>query len=473
MPFEHDNLEKDSMSQKPAKEGFVPRSTNSIRISDENLLDTMSQRYGKKIVGESNNIKTALCAIISRNLPKKFRFSLIILNQSSTGKSYFLNNILEPLKGTDDLIDFTDFTEAYLKRGISDLNEKIIKIEQLEKRDEKGQLSFHKLKHLLTEGVLRFGNVDNDDKGKRVAKTFTVKGYPVILTTATDSNIDPETQNRFLMMELDESEQQTDRIVKHMLDDYSKIIDDNEWSKDVEEIADVLQHLKEAGRMLVEDIKIPFADKIESMIPKNLTIRRDLSKILNLTCVIAFIHCKNRDKLVSKNVEHFPTNSFGECEEIRKGIIIAKPEDLKKAIQIAGNTINQTISKTTRNTKKFYAALKKIANEKTLDDQGVTLKDLIQKTGDPESTIRHHLNILREYGFIIVDYSQKEHTFMPLDKEFTKFTLNDIQFYDKEYKAWIDSILPDSYEFVTCPKNDDFTPKLDKKSRQKGVCEVL
>jgi len=99
-------------SREVTKPQSVGKTGDSMRISDENLLLTMSRRYARKIVGEEGNIKTALCSILSRHLPKKFRFNLIILNQSSTGKSYFLNNILEPIKDTDDIIDFTDFLES-------------------------------------------------------------------------------------------------------------------------------------------------------------------------------------------------------------------------------------------------------------------------------------------------------------------------------------------------------------------------
>ena len=458
MLIDQDDLTK---SRTLTKSGFVTKSANFMPISDENLLLTISRRYARKIVGEEGNIKTALCSILSRHLPKKFRFSLIILNQSSTGKSYFLNNILEPIKNTDDVIDFTDFSEAYLKRSFDDVNGKIIKIEQMEKRDENGKLSFHRLKHLMSEGVLRFGNVDNDDKGKKQARVFEVKGFPIFLTTATDSNIDPETENRFLIMELDESEQQTQRIINYTLTDYSKIDNGLEWNQDKIELEKIFQELKQSS-IMIEDVKIPFADKIEAMLPKNLTIRRDLGKILNLTCVIAFIHYKNRDRLRRKKPEHLPVTMFGECEEIHKSIIIAQAQDLQQAIEIAGNTINQTINKTTHKTQELYVRLKKIANEKTLDDQGVTIKDLLEATKWPENTIRGHLRKLKEFGFIIRDETQKEHHYMPLEKEFSKFKLGEVNFTEEDYQKWKDSVITPDWEFVGCSlkgENELILPK--------------
>jgi len=459
--MEHNTPNIPAESREGTKPESVGKTVNSMPISDENLLLTMSRRYARKIVGEEGNIKTALCSILSRHLPKKFRFNLIILNQSSTGKSYFLNNILTPIKDTDDIIDFTDFSEAFLKRSFSDVDRKIIKIEQLEKKDDKGQLSFHRLKHLMTEGILRFGNVDNDEKGRKQAKVFEVRGFPIFLTTATDSNIDPETENRFLIMELDESEEQTKKIIDYTLSDYSKIYNNSEWQQDVSDLKEIFQELKQSS-VMIEDVKIPFADKIEAMLPKNLTIRRDLGKILNLTCVIAFIHYKNRDRLKRIKPEHLLVSMFADTEEIHKSIIIAQAQDLQQAIEIAGNTINQTISKTSHKTVELYARLKKIANEKQQDDQGVTIKDLLEDTNWPENTIRDNLRKLKQFGFIVRDESQREFKYVPLEKEFSKFNLGNVSFTEDDYQRWKDSVLTPDWEFVGCTKKVENKPVLPK-----------
>jgi len=433
------NLECHEKISSTTKSDFVLNSENSIRkinLNDTNLLNTIARRYDSKIVGEEKNIKTALCSIISRDLPKEYRSSLIILNQSSTGKSYFLNNVLEPFRNTGDIIDFTDFTEAYFKRSQDNVNGKIIKLEQLERRDDKGRLSLERLKHLLSEGRLKFGNVDQNEKGQRVAKTFEIVGVPVILTTATDSNIDSETENRFLVMELDESDEQTERIIKHTLNKYSTLGSDNSWQNDLEELEKIFRELKQASHF-IEEIKIPFADKMESMLPKTLTIRRDLQKILNLTCVIAFIHFKNRDKLKRKDPEHMLTSMFADTEEIHKSIIIAKPEDLKQAIEIAGNTINQTLNKTTFKSMELFVRVKKLAGEKPVDEQGVSFRELMKETGWKESTLRDHLRALKENGFITRDDTQKEHRYYPLEKKFSDFKINNLIFSEEEYQNWI------------------------------------
>jgi len=143
----------------------------------ENVLNALSSDFSQKLIGEEKNIKTAICALISKDLPKEYRFSLMVVNPSSTGKSYFINTLLEPFKESGDVIELTNFTEAYLKRSVSNVNGKIIKLEQLESKDEKGNIALNGIKHLMSEGEYVSGIVDVDEHGKRVAKEFKIVGF--------------------------------------------------------------------------------------------------------------------------------------------------------------------------------------------------------------------------------------------------------------------------------------------------------
>ena len=436
-------------TQETAREIFA---NNSLVKAQENRLDAISQKYASKIIGEEKNIRLGVCALASRNLPKKFRFSLIVVNQTATGKSHFLNSLLEPLRTSDDVIDFTDFTEAYFKRRFGDLNGKILKVEQLEKRDDNSQLSFARIKHLMTEGKLVFGNVD-EDKGKRSPVEYVVTGYPIILTTATDTNIDPETENRFLVVELDESEDQTRRINKLQLEEYSKT-NISAWNK--KDLEKDFEDLKLVS-VLIKDIKIPFADKLETILPTSLNMRRDLPKILALTSVIAFLNHKNRDKFQSKTPENFLISTLGNTEEIHKAVIIAKTEDFDKALEIAGNSLKKALDRVTKRTWTVYEKAKDLFNSKTLDNPGgITSKELQKVTGMPESTLRNHLNILKENGFISKDESEREFKFYPLDKPRSDLSSIKIDYSEVEYQEWIKDWLENNqdYRFVATSRNE-------------------
>jgi len=416
------------------------KSTPKLDSKDVKLLDTIAQRY-TSVVGEKKNIKTLLCCLISKDLPKKYRNSVIISNPSSTGKSYLLNKVLEPFK--DDagtVLDFTDMTEAYVKRSLSDVNGKIIKIEQLESRNEQGQLSFHKLKHLLSEGRLCFGQYDADetDKSKK-AKKFEVVGIPIIVTTATEFAIDSETQNRFFMMQLDESEDQTKRIIDHTLNDYQYA---NDNAKFDEELAKFYKQLAKMARR-TEMVLIPFADKMKGKLPHKLEIRRDLSKILNLTCVIAFIHAQNRDRFVT--TKPLLSDQWGNTEDSEFYYFIAKPEDFDEAVEIAGDTIKQTLNKSSHRLMAVQSLLRKLFNDKSLlDEQGTIVKEFRGPTGLTDNRIREYLNELVNRGFAWRDDSDKEYKYYPEDQKFKEVDATDLKYTDLEYKDWITEILEDN-----------------------------
>lgn len=467
----------------PTETSFVSQNqelTNKINPKDPKLLDAIARKYSSKIVGELNNIKTLICSFVSKDLPKKFRLSAIISNSSSTGKSYLLNNVLQPFK--NDLIDYTDFTEAHFKRSQHNVNGKIIKLEQLERVNDDKQLSIQRLKHLLTEGVLKFGCVERGEKGENIPKDFVVSGYPVFVTTATKFDIDSETANRVFMMELDESDIQTERIIKYTLSDYSKIKANDEWETSIEELTMFFNQLKKMAQH-TEGILIPFAHKLESVIPKHLEIRRDLAKILNLTCVIAFIHGLNRPYLQDNKPKNFLVDNFGSTEKECTYWVIAKPEDFTEALEIAGQTIKQTINKTSVKQMQLLALVKKLYSENCiLESRGVTVKDIVKHSsvikngGYSENRARELLNWLANNGFLTRDDITRENQYFPTEKKFSDLEATSINFTQEEFDIWLKTqleLLGERYSLVgswdgdSASKMNDFTNKIKENDATK------
>jgi len=251
---------------------------------DKDIMSKIVEGFRSKIVGEDNNIKLLWLACISKDLPKKNRLSVIITSQSSAGKSNLINTILEPFY--DNVVDYTDYTPAFLNRSQMNMNGKIFKIEQIEKTNDKKQVTISTLKFLITEGKIRIGLVDKNEKGKHSPKVLEVVGIPVVLTTSTNYNIDPETLNRTLLMQVDETEQQTRKIVSHIFDSYSTLSINSTWKIELEELKKLAKTYNRLAHR-IRDVVIPFGYKLEQEIPTfDLTIRRDLPKILNITSTI-------------------------------------------------------------------------------------------------------------------------------------------------------------------------------------------
>ena len=294
-------------------------------LSDPEILDKIVNCYGPKIIGEENNIKLLFCACLSKDLPKKNRLSIIITSQSSAGKSNLVNNVLEPFK--EDVLDFTDYTPAYLQRSGFDMNGKIFKMEQMERTNENKQITLGNLKFSLSEGKMKMGLVDKNDKGKNEPRTLEVNGIPVFISTSTNYKIDPETINRTFLMQVDETEEQTKKVISHIAEDYSTLIINDKWKKKLEELQNYSKTYKEFAHQ-IRDISIPFMDRLIDVIPtSNVTIRRDLPKILNLACVIAFIHFPFRTKIRNNDGEHFIQDQWGKTEKNYTYTIIVEPSD--------------------------------------------------------------------------------------------------------------------------------------------------
>lgn len=418
-------------------------------VKDPAILDVIAQAYSCKIVGESNNIKVLFCACISRNLPRKYRLSAIIASQSSAGKSNLVNSVLAPFK--NDVIDYTEYTQAFLKRQIAfSMDGKIFKMEQMEKTNENKQASIGSLKFLLTEGKLRVGLVERDQTGKQTPTTLEVNGIPVFISTSTNFNIDPETLNRTFLMQVDESEEQTKRIVSHIFDGYATLTINDRWEAETRELEKLVEIYKGLCHQIT-DIIIPFGKKIIDRIPTSqITIRRDLQKILNLTCVIAFLHASNRIRIQDVDGKQFLTGSFGEMEERFTYALIAEPSDFKEALEIAGSTIKQTLNKLNESSMDTFQKIKQACYQKasenrtqqTLDslsdDEGITVKEMAVILRKSDNRTRELMNQLWNSGFLHREKTKsKEYLYSLTDKEFEKIAIDDIEFTSEELEQWV------------------------------------
>lgn len=399
----------------------------------ESILGEVVSLYNPKIKGEENNIKFLFCACISKNLPRDYRLHVIITSQSSGGKSNLINTLLEPFK--EDVLDFTEYTSAFLNRHQSNMDGLIFKMEQMEKTNDKKQVSLASMKFLLSEGKLRIGLVDKNEKGQQTPKTLEVNGIPVFISTSTNYNIDPETLNRTFLMQVDESEEQTKRIITHVLDKYSSINYNSEWENNLQKLYDISQTYKEVSKQF-KGIYIPFADKIKELIPSvNLTMRRDLPKILNLTCVIAFLNFTKRKKIPFDGGQYFYDNL--KAHKMSSYYLLAEPDDFKQAIQIGGETIQQTLNKINSSSMDIYKIFMKLYNENPLG--GVTTSDLKTMTSLSQNRVGELLKQLYDMGFLRRDKEGKEYRYFPTEKKFENIKVDDIAFTEEELDLWLKS----------------------------------
>ncbi|MBU4501669.1 MAG: hypothetical protein KKA79_03695 [Nanoarchaeota archaeon] len=166
-------------------------------------------------------------------------------------------------------------------------------------------------------------------KGKAV--DIEIKGKPAILVTTATANPKAEILNRFNLISLDETEEQTKRIMekqgkrseKGYSEEYDTIITES------------LSFLKRVN------IKIPFGSKLSHFFPANiLRMRRDFERFLNLIKSSVALHQKQR----KQDEEGYYIAEKEDYELARNLIItiqtnsmIGLPHRLKKAYDCCNN----------------------------------------------------------------------------------------------------------------------------------------
>ena len=425
-------------------------------LLDPNLLGQIANSFNEKIVGETNNKKILFLACLSKDLPQENRISAMISSSSSAGKSNITNRILDAF--SEDVIEYTQFTDSFYmrKHGNTSLDGKIIKIEQMEKENKEGQADLFRLKHQLSEGKTKTGLSERNEEGKWEAKDMIVHGYPVFISTTTNPEIQSETINRLFLIELDESKEQTARITKQVLNQYSTLKKENTWGIQINEIKKLVEIYKKAARQ-IESVIIPYGPKLEKLFPNaNMELRRDLKKILNLTCVITFCHFARR-KVLSKVVP--VAKDYFEVEQEYHYHLIAGIEDFQEALKIGKDVIKQTMNKVNSTTMQIIEIVKQLDN--LSEQNGCTIDQISKEMGYSQSRMRELMKQGVEAGLIFTKRNEdRKYVYYPSAKPIQTVLDNSVEFTNSEFDEWLENIMSEQdnkYELKK-PKSFPYTP---------------
>jgi len=412
-------------------------------LKDENLLDNIVSKI-PNIKGEINNKKIIFLSCLSKDLPRKFRdgLSIVVSSHSSAGKSTIIENCLKPFQ--KNVFSFNNFTDSFFQRHYKNqsLNGVILHQEQIEKTNYQGQVSFSIPKFQLSEGITRQGLSERDKDGKFTDTVLQVSGTPIYITSTTNPNIEPQELNRITLLQADESEIQTKKILESIAKSYSNNRDNN-TNNDLNELTDLCDMFKDRSKD-VKNIVIPFSDKMLSKFPQTLEMRRDIRKILNYTCILAFLHQKDRKKL--RVIEQGFTDNYANTRPTYRYIIIAELSDFKECLEIGRDIFSQTLNKVNNSTKEIIEIIKQEydrTHEPINSSQVCKIKNIKQNQAN---------ELLRQgytAGFFTRTKQGRENLYEPTTKTLDKIDVSNIEFTDKDLKEWIKKNFDDKkYELV-------------------------
>lgn len=410
--------------------------------SDSNILDKIVQHY-KDIAGEEYNIKVIFLAALSRRLSKKTRIHLANYSTSGAGKSWVMRKVLKPFR--EDVEEITKFTEAWLNRSIENFDGKILLWQEINKTDEYGKGSTGQLKILLTDEGISYRFMESKGEGWVPVNKHS-SALPVVITTTT-RQLNNEDERRFFILNADESDEQTNRIIQQNLAQETSVKLSEQVEQNYEQLKELVRFYNEASKHIT-DIKIPFANKIFDVIPKYFQMRTDIVKLLQLVRLVAFVHIVNR-KIIIKN-----KNSKQEK------YLVAQIEDFNEAMQIASKMFNKAISGLSSGSIQLLEAIRQITIENAEYGYGSieypTMKQCKARLNLGPGTFYNYLNPLIEHGYIEKEKSSHSKEYcLKITDSFTEFEKKELQFTQSEFEQWYanefgnDALLSDFKEIIT------------------------
>jgi hypothetical protein len=352
-----------SEEARPSENTLLPEQSPIPRLSRA-LGYVVKQYQLAGLVGEERNIAQLFLTAITRHLGSQYRRHAMPQGETGAGKTTLVRKVLAPF--WHDVEQYTRLTGAGLDRKEESMDGKILFIEQIQ-GSEPSQLKF-----LMTEGQLSILVAERDkDSGRYISRTHRLKGMPVVITTLVGAEVDPQLLSRVSTLEIDQSEDQTKRIVKKKLERWEMVSIQAEF-KVMGPISWIDGECRDLGRC-VEDIKVPFARQLEEGLPSTLPMRRAVDRILSLVAAAAFL----KAALGLRPLVELKTSPG-----TRQIYVTALPEDLDDALYCLGNRLVESATYFFGRAKDVYDCLSSAASEMTSSAVAVQLKMSQNRAGE-------------------------------------------------------------------------------------------
>ena len=195
---------------KPIEISEAARAKAMKYLKDKNIIELIKKDYeGIGLVGEEENNIIGHLIALSRMDDKPQAF--IVQSSSGAGKTTFMDAVLS-LIPPEDYVKYSALTGQSLYYMETNLKHKILAIVE----EEGAERASYSLKLLQSEGKISIAVAGKDpDTGKMTTQSYEVEGPVVIMIATTNFEIDEELQNRCIIITVNESVEQTRRILAY------------------------------------------------------------------------------------------------------------------------------------------------------------------------------------------------------------------------------------------------------------------
>jgi len=262
-------------------------------LKDKTLISRIKNDFNTLgVVGENTNVLTGYLAAVSRKLDRPL--AVMIQSSSAAGKSSLMDAVLN-LIPSEERVQYSAMTgQSLFYMGETNLKHKILAIAE----EEGASNASYALKLLQSEGEVTIASTGKDDtSGQLVTREYRVEGPVMLFLTTTAIDIDEELMNRCLVLTVNETREQTQRI--HQLQRQRQTLEGLLLENDKSHLTNLHQNAQRLIRPLL--VANPYAEQLTFLDTQTRT-RRDHMKYLTLIKSIALLHQYQREiKRVERN----------------------------------------------------------------------------------------------------------------------------------------------------------------------------
>jgi DNA primase len=332
-------------------------------------INTLIEKAG--VTGEETNRILLFVVASSYKMPDTLH--ALVQGSSGSGKTHLILKVAQ-LMPPEDTITLTRVTDSsFYNYAENDLVHKLICMEDLDGMKEEAFLAFRELQ---SRGMLTSSTSVKDENGNIRGMVKLVKGPVASLSATTKGEIYEDNMSRCFLVAVDESNEQSQRIIKHQNNKAAGLID---TTKETE----LKAFIQNCIRLLKPHTVInPYAKLIE--LPEEAHKIRRLNELYqSFVKQITLLNQYQRKKDVQNR-------------------LIAEKEDLQTACEILFESIILKVDELDGSLRQFYEQLKAHIQRQGNDykDYQFTQREIRQAFNISKTQVQRYINDLAELEYI-------------------------------------------------------------------------
>jgi DNA primase catalytic core len=346
------------------------------------------------LIGEENNKLLGYIAMTSRK--RDTPLSVLILSSSGAGKTALQDAVLA-FCPPEDLVKLTALSgKALFYKEQTSLKHKVLALEEGDGAEE----ASYAIRNLISAKELVSESTIKDlATGRLTTMENKVEGPTPVFLTTTRPEIDPETKSRFFVTSVDESREQTRKILS-----FQRRLHESDGLITSPEIEAILKKHRNFQRLLKQiAVKNPFAGKL-TYGDDRLQGRRDQPKYLNLIKAIAFLRQMQKEVFYEqRNGSTVPA-------------VAVDVDDIRLANKLANEILGHSLDELSRPGRDLLLLIEELATARLKEQQKrdkesktrptdipFSRRELREFTGWTNTRLHIHLKELVDFEYIVIE----------------------------------------------------------------------